>query len=187
MSETDYKFDQDLVERARRGEQASAQALIERHQERIHRLAYRLTGDSDVAADVAQDTFLRMLQHLHRIDDPKALTAWLMRTCTNLSRDRWRAVRNLVEFDEITHEPASDMAGPDGGAAAQMSERIQLALMELPHRYREAFVLRHVEELTHEQMCAELELSLSAVKVRIHRACRMLRELLPEYGACDPS
>jgi RNA polymerase sigma-70 factor, ECF subfamily len=183
LDDIDFSYDRQLVEGAREGDRQAARELIERHQQRVHRLAYRLTGDLEAAGDIAQETFLRLLNNLEHINDPQALSGWLTRTSTNLARDRWRSQRDTVEFDETFHQDGSDRGSPgDRVASAQMSEHIQRALMELPHRYREAFILRHVEELTHEQMCAELAIGLSAVKVRIHRACLMLRELLPEYG-----
>lgn len=182
VQDFDFAQDERLVARARDGEDAAARQLVERHQERVYRIAYRLTGDVEVARDIAQDVFLRLLQNLHRIDDGRALTRWLTRTTTNRTRDRWRSQKDTVEFDERLHDSgAPTKAAVDEAASTQMGERIQAALMELPHRYREAFVLRHVEEMSHEEMCAELGLGLSAVKVRIHRACHMLRALLPEY------
>ncbi len=187
MHDIDFSIDRRLVELAREGDGGAAHELIERHQERVYRLAYRLTGQADTAADIAQDTFLRLLQNLASINDGQALIRWLTRTATNIARDRWRSRRDTVEFDEALYD--DDMARDitdDAAASAQMGERIQRGLMELPHRYREAFILRHVEDLTHEEMCAQLGLSLSVVKVRIHRACRMLRALLPEYEGDGP-
>ena len=187
MRDIDFSYDRPLVERAREGDDQAARELIERHQDRVFRLAYRLTGETEAAADITQDTFLRLLQHLGRIEDGQALIGWLTRTSTNLARDRWRSRRDTVEFDDTFHDDGAVRSGPgEDAASGQMGERIQRALMELPHRYREAFVLRHVEDLTHEQMCDQLGIGLSAVKVRVHRACRMLRELLPEYDENEP-
>jgi RNA polymerase sigma-70 factor (ECF subfamily) len=186
VQDRDFSYDQRLVERAREGDDRAARELVERHQERVYRLAYRLCGDADAAQDISQDVFLRLLRNLRRLDDGRALFRWLTRTTTNVVRDRWRTRRETVEFDEGLHDDPHGAQGRRPGpgeeaAQAQMGERIQRALTDLPHRYREAFVLRHVEEMSHEEMCDELGLGLSAVKVRIHRACRMLRELLPEY------
>lgn len=182
VDDLDFEWDRRLVERARDGDAEAARQIVERHQARVYRLAYRLVGDAEVAQDLAQDTFLRVLRRLHRIEDGTALTSFLTRTATNLARDHWRRRRDTVEFDEGDH---GDVDGPDparDAASAQIGERVQRALMAMPHLYREAFVLRHVQELSHEEMCAQLGIGLSAVKVRIHRACRMLRDLLPEYG-----
>lgn len=182
LDDLDYTQDRRLVERARDGDQAAAQQIVERHQDRVYRLAYRLTGDVEAAHDIAQDVFLRTLQSLGRIHDPQALTRWLTRTTTNLAHDRWRGRRDTVEFNEdVYHAPTPQRGPSEQTASVELGERIQQALMELPHGYREAFVLRHVEQMSHEEMCDELDIGLSAVKVRIHRACRMLRKLLPEY------
>ncbi|MDP6016167.1 MAG: RNA polymerase sigma factor [Candidatus Latescibacteria bacterium] len=180
MQDTDFTYDKQLVRRAGDGDEEASRELVERHQDRVYRLSYRLTGDVEAARDITQDTFLRLLQNLRRIEDGQALTRWLTRTATNLTRDRWRTRRDTVEFDD-SFEEGSRSSSSHLVEDAQLGERIQRALMELPHRYREAFVLRHVEDLSHEQMCDQLGIGLSAVKVRIHRACHMLRELLPEY------
>ena len=79
--------------------------------------------------------------------------------------------------------PENVAAGPDPTQRVERREletRIQAALMELPPVYREAFVLKHVDELSHAEMCDLLGISRAAVKVRIHRACQMLRTLLTE-------
>lgn len=181
VDELDFEWDRRLVERARDGDADATRQLVERHQARVYRLAYRLMGDAEAAQDLTQDTFLRVLRGLHRIEDGTALTRWLTRTATNLARDLWRRRRDTVEFDDGAF--GDDGEDPARQAAnAQIGERIQRALMALPYRYREAFVLRHVQEMSHEEMCAQLGIGLSAVKVRIHRACRMLRDLLPEYA-----
>ncbi|HJP31205.1 MAG TPA: RNA polymerase sigma factor [Candidatus Latescibacteria bacterium] len=180
LQDTDFTYDKQLVRRAGDGDEEASRELVERHQDRVYRLSYRLTGDVEAARDITQDTFLRLLQNLRRIEDGQALTRWLTRTATNLTRDRWRTRRDTVEFDD-SFEEGSRSSSSHLVEDAQLGERIQRALMELPHRYREAFVLRHVEDLSHEQMCDQLGIGLSAVKVRIHRACHMLRELLPEY------
>ncbi|MBT3345881.1 MAG: RNA polymerase sigma factor [Gemmatimonadetes bacterium] len=178
----DFSEDARLIAAVGDGSLGAAEQLVERHQERIYRLAYRLTGDPDVAADIAQETFLRALQSLDRIADGRAFTQWLSRTATNLARDRWRSRRDWVALEDEQADWQVGRPTPQRDAeSAQTGERIQAALMELPHRYREAFVLRHVEQMSHDEMCDELGISLSAVKVRIHRACGMMRDLLPEY------
>lgn len=158
------------------------QRIAERHQDRLYRLAYRLAGDVELAQDLVQDTFLKAFENLHRLRDGQALSHWLCQIATNLARDRWRTRKEVVPFDEEDeHLPGSPSDPTREVESRELGERIQQALMELPHPYREAFLLRYVEEMSHEEISGVLGIGLSAVKVRIHRACRMLRQLLPDY------
>jgi RNA polymerase sigma-70 factor (ECF subfamily) len=157
--------------------------IVEAHQERIYRLIYRLVGDVETAQDLTQETFLKALENIGTLDEGRALHRWLSQIAANLVRDRWRTRKELIEFDE--GNPAFSHPGDDPGEgleAQEMGERIQQALMELPHTYREVFLLRHVEEMSYEEIGEALDLGISAAKVRVHRARKMLRELLPEYG-----
>jgi len=184
MQTLDYERDRLLVRRAARSDADAMRQLVERHQERIYRLVYRLVGHVETAQDLTQETFLRALENVGSLEDGRTLHRWLSQIATNLVRDLWRKRRDVVEFDEEdSSSPAEDGLPDQEVAAWEAGERIQAALMELPHTYREAFLLRHVEEMSYEEISEALDLGISAVKVRVHRARRMLRELLPEYDS----
>jgi RNA polymerase sigma-70 factor (ECF subfamily) len=183
MSTLNFAEDRALVEKAIRFDRLAMQQIVERHQERVYRLAYRLAGDIETARDVAQETFLKAFENLRGMRDGQALSQWLCQIATNLIRDRWKGRKETVQFDE--EDPRLPGATSDPGReleAREVADRIQTALMALPAIYREAFVLRYVEELGCEEISGLLGVKLSAVKVRIHRACRMLRKLLPEFA-----
>lgn len=172
------------MQKAIQSDRLAMQQIVERHQDRVYRLAYRLAGDAEVAQDVAQETFLKAFENLRHMRDGQALSQWLCQIATNLIRDRWKAWKETIQFDEedcrlscATSDPSREVE------SREIAERVQTALMGLPAIYREAFVLRYVEEMGHEEISSLLGVKLSAVKVRIHRACRMLRKLLPDFGA----
>ncbi len=186
MGALDYERDHQLVRRAVRADRKAMRQIVERHQDRVYRLIYRMVGDVEVAQDLTQETFLKALQKLDGLHQGQALHRWLSQVATNLVRDLWRTRKERkehVEFDESTLNVASPFPHPGRDAESrQAGERIQAALMELPLTYREAFLLRYVEEMSYEEMGEALDLGISAAKVRVHRARKMLRDLLPEYA-----
>lgn len=183
MGALDYEGDHQLVRRAVRADRVAMRQIVERHQERVYRLIYRMVGNVDVAQDLTQETFLKALQKLDGLHQGQALHRWLSQVATNLVRDLWRTRKEHVEFDESTLNLVSPFPHPGRDAESrQTGERIQAALMELPLTYREAFLLRYVEEMSYEEIGETLDLGLSAAKVRVHRARKMLRGLLPEYA-----
>lgn len=184
MSTLNFAEDRALVQKAIQSDRLAMQQIVERHQDRVYRLAYRLAGDVEMAQDVAQETFLKAFENLHGMRDGQALSQWLCQIATNLIRDRWRAWKETVQFDEEDSNLPSPAPDPSREVESrEIAERIQTALMDLPAIYREAFVLRYVEEMGHEEISSLLGVKLSAVKLRIHRACKMLRKLLPDFGA----
>lgn len=184
MDTLDYDRDRQLVARAARADRGALHQIVERYQGRVYRLVYRMVGDVEVARDLTQETFLRALERMDGLQDGRALHRWLSQVATNLVRDLWRTRKDVVGFDESDPRLTPAFPLPSHQAEArETGERIQAALMRLPLVYRQAFVLRHVEELEYEEISAALEIGIAALKVRVHRACRMLRQLLPEYTA----
>lgn len=184
MQAPDYERDGQLVRGAAGGDRTATRQLVERHQDRVYRLIYRMVGDIETAQDLTQETFLKALANLDGLDQGQALHRWLSLVATNLVRDLWRTRKDVVEFDEADLTLASSASRQSRDAEArEAGERIQAALMELPMAYREAFLLRHVEEMSYDEISMALDVGISAVKVRVHRARKMLRDLLPEYAA----
>jgi RNA polymerase sigma-70 factor (ECF subfamily) len=148
------------------------------HQHRIYALSYALTGNRMDAEEVAQDTFLRAYRALvtytpERVRDLKQ-RAWLHQIAVNVVRNRHRGVRpRLVELNGS--EPDHG-AGPEEGAIrrAEMDE-LAARVACLPPRYREAVVLRHVQELSYAEVAAALGQPLGTVKANVHRGLKMLR------------
>jgi RNA polymerase sigma-70 factor (ECF subfamily) len=152
--------------------------MVGEHQHRIYALSYALTGNRMDAEEVAQDTFLRAYRALvtytpERVRDLKQ-RAWLHQIAVNVVRNRHRGVRpRLVELNGS--EPDHG-AGPEEGAIrrAEMDE-LAARVACLPPRYREAVVLRHVQELSYAEVAAALGQPLGTVKANVHRGLKMLR------------
>ena len=152
--------------------------LVRDHQHRIYALGLALTGNRHDAEDVAQDTFVRAYRALgtyppERIRDLKQ-KAWLHQIAVNVVRNRVRGARpRLVELNGS--EP-SHATGPEEDVMrkAEMDE-LAARVACLPARYREAVVLRHVQELSYAEMADALGQPVGTVKSNVHRGLQMLR------------
>lgn len=185
--------DEALAARAAAGDEPAFEDLVKRYQGRVFRLAWRLTGNEGDAADVLQDTFLQVYRKLGSFRGDSRFGTWLYRVATNaaLMHRRARSRRPSESLEGFL--PCFDGSGVHAatpaelGAAAHVEERLDrrrlaekalAALDRLPDLYREAFVLRDLEELTTAQVADVLGLEPATVRQRVHRARMMLRGYL---------
>jgi RNA polymerase sigma-70 factor (ECF subfamily) len=152
--------------------------MVHEHQHRVYALSYALTGNRMDAEEVAQDTFLRAYRALisyspDRVRELKQ-RAWLHQIAVNVVRNRHRGARpRLVELNGS--EPDHG-AGPEEGAMrrAEMDD-LAARVACLPPRYREAVVLRHVQELSYAEVADALGQPVGTVKANVHRGLKLLR------------
>lgn len=172
--------DAELVDRARAGDDAAFAHIVARYRDRYARYALHMLGTPAEAEDVLQDTFVRAHRSLARCDDPSRFDAWLfsilINRCRTAGARRRRREQVLVRDDEalvaaVEEHPAE---------RAAWREEIRVALAKLPADQREAFLLKYVEELSYDEMAAVTGAGVSALKMRVKRACERLRELLRE-------
>ncbi|HLG73896.1 MAG TPA: RNA polymerase sigma factor [Chloroflexota bacterium] len=158
--------------------------LVETYQDALYRFGLRLTGNSHDAEEVAQDAFVRAFRWLLANSPPGEgqLKAWLYQVTLNVFRNRVRKPK----LPTAALDAAELVRGDDGlepaTAAAAAETRAELAqvLSRLPLRYREAVVLRHVEDLTYPEMAAVLARPEGTVKSDVHRGLGLLRAALAE-------
>jgi RNA polymerase sigma-70 factor (ECF subfamily) len=150
--------------------------LVRRYQDAFFRFATRMLGSRDDADDALQSAFLRAYRKLAECNDPARFGAWLhqivVNECRTLAARRDRRERRLVR-----DAPIDAMAAPTLAEMRDMEE-VQQALLQLDAQQREAFVLKHVEELSYEEMAVLTGDSVSALKMRVKRACDRLRVML---------
>ena len=155
--------------------------VAERYGPRIHRIAYRLTGDPDDAADLTQDVFVRVYRNLHRYR-PGTFDGWLYRITKNLFLDMVRRrgrLRTQPLGEEEWQVPPSVEPGPaDVVERRTLEDRLESGLAELSPEFRLAIVLCDVEGLTYEEIAESTGWPLGTVRSRIHRARRQLRDHL---------
>lgn len=175
-SSADVRADELLAIRCQLGERDAFDALITRWHEPIWRYLRRLTDSDDAAADLAQDTWLKVMRGIASLREPASLRPWLFGIARRVAMDRLRrqytrAENGDAELDEL---PAMTQdADLESGLAA-----LEAGLDELPLRERETLALFYLRELTIEQIAALLEMPAGTVKSRLFRARRLLRTQL---------
>jgi RNA polymerase sigma-70 factor (ECF subfamily) len=166
-------------------------ALVEEHSRMVFRLAYRVTGNEQDAEDVVQDAFLKAYNHFGRFDSRASFATWIHRIATNCSIDllRRRSRRmgwggsggGLQAEDLPSHHP-----GPEARARGlEVEATVAQALDSLSPNERAAFVLRHVEGLSTEEIAAALSLRTNAAKQTVFRAVHKLRRRLAPLLEAD--
>jgi len=163
--------------------------IVERHSDRVYRLAYRLTGNRHDAEDLTQDVFVRVFRSLHTYT-PGTFEGWLHRVTTNLFLDQARR-RQRIRFDALPEDNDNRLPGRVGSPesttmAHQFDDDVEAALASLPVDFRVAVVLCDVEGLSYEEIADILDVKLGTVRSRIHRGRAALRrELAHRAPAAD--
>jgi RNA polymerase sigma-70 factor (ECF subfamily) len=171
-----------LVAAARGGDQEAFEQLVRETYADTYTLAYRLTGNEEDARDVVQESYLRAYRGLDRFRGDAQFSTWLYRitaNCANthLGRRSRRRTDHLAD-DVVLADPDPEVDPSARADATLLRDRLEVALDRLPPKLRAVVVLRDVYDLPHEAIAAELGISESAAKVRLHRARKKLREQL---------
>jgi RNA polymerase sigma-70 factor, ECF subfamily len=185
--------DSELLQFAREGDATAFETLIRRHDRFLYRVARSILLDDFEAEDVVQETFLKAFKGLVNFRGEASLSTWLTRIALNEALGRKRRRRNTVSLEAIQHrtnaeiEPSPIMApvhDPELSAAQnQIRKLLERAIDRLPDSLRTVFVMRDVEELSTAETAQRLGLGVPTVKTRLHRARRMLREVLGDQIA----
>lgn len=173
-----------IVERVLRGDVEAFAVLVARYRDRYARYALHMLGNREDAEEALQDAFTRAYRSLGRCDDPERFAAWLFRILVNRCRTvgarRGRRSRTFVADDGAILGAAVDHPAERGA----WREEIDRALEQLRPEQREAFLLKYVEDLGYDEMSKLTGVGVSALKMRVMRACDRLREMLSEvYSA----
>jgi RNA polymerase sigma factor (sigma-70 family) len=171
-----------LVERAQQRDAAAFWLIIKRHNQRLYRVARAVLDDETEAQDVLQETYIHAFMHLSEFRAEARLSTWLTRIALNEALGRRRQRRPTVDVKAIKAMPApfsAHKADPEQAAAlAEVRRLLERAVDGLPEHFRIVFVMRDVEEMSTEETALLLGLRPQTVKTRLHRARRLLREVL---------
>lgn len=184
--------DADVVVLAQRGRETAFRELIRRYERPVFSLIYRMVRDSTVAEDLAQDSFIKVLNHLDKYRPEFKFSSWLFKIANNVAIDHLR--RRQLDTVSIDGSPNASTAAEaeatsfelsdgrenalDELAARELGTAIERAIGQLRPDYRNCIMLRHVEGRSYEEIAATLDLPLGTVKTYIHRARQELREAL---------
>ena len=184
--------DADVARLAQQGKEAAFRELVRRYERPVFSLVFRMVRDSATAEDLAQDTFIKVLNHIDKYRPEFKFSSWLFKIANNVAIDHLRRRQlDTISMDgspnaatasdiEATSFDIADHAETalDAMEAKELGSSIERAIGALRPEYRSCIMLRHVEGRSYEEIAATLDLPLGTVKTYIHRARHQLRESL---------
>ncbi|MEO6446487.1 MAG: sigma-70 family RNA polymerase sigma factor [Gemmatimonadaceae bacterium] len=184
--------DADLVALAQAGRESAYRELVQRYERPVFSLIFRMVRDREMAEDLSQETFIKVLNHIDRYRPEFKLSSWLFKIANNVAIDFLRKRQlKTVSIDGSPHAASAaeieatsfDVAARQESAldemeAKELGSSIERAIEQLRPEYRACIMLRHVEGRSYEEIAATLDLPLGTVKTYIHRARHQLREAL---------
>jgi RNA polymerase sigma-70 factor (ECF subfamily) len=169
------------VAQAQQGSDEAFTQLVETYQTHVYNLCYRMLGEAEAAEDAAQETFLRAYQHLHRYDRKRPFGTWLLSIAAHYCIDRLRRRKfTMSSIDQDEDEggfelPDTDRPSPESEAIyGEQRQQMQAVLKRLDSVDRAAIIMRYWHDCSEVEIAESLNLTVSAVKSRLHRARRTL-------------
>jgi len=177
----DSTTDELLMLRVRDGEVEKLGVLYERHRTPLFSFFVRLTGNAQAGEDLVHDVFLRMLKYRHTFETGNRFTPWMYQVARNAHFDSWRKRQREVSLEEAGTDEREALPSPDPAPdvklkQAQEVKLLQMALAGLPLGSKEVLVLSRFQNLKYEEIAGILDCGVGAVKMRVHRALKELRE-----------
>lgn len=189
MSDTPPDADILAMQRLAAGDDLALNEIMSRWRDKVAAFLKRMTGDHDVAVDLAQETFVRLYQHCGTYSPSAAFPTYLFRIAANLGRNhhRWRSSHPSVAVGD-KERPGSEAPDLQFSPSADMDHRerlhaIEAAIGALPTDQREAMLLFTYEDMSYAQIAEAAHCSSKAVETRIYHARQMLRSLLKDFDA----
>ncbi len=189
--------DDELVRRLRAGDESAYETLLQRFQQPVYNLAFRLLNDPGDAGDVVQEVFLKIFRNVTHFRRQSSLKTWIYRITVNEAHNqrRWffRHRSREVGLDDEPQQvrtrnvPDSERSPFDYTFDREKHELIENALARINPLFREAVVLRDVEDLSYDEIAEVLQISLGTVKSRILRGREALREELTARLEPEPA
>ena len=163
------------------GDPAAERKLYDTYVDQVWRMTYRFAGDSDRAADWAQETFVRVFQRLRDFRGESRLGTWIGAIAVSVSLGGLRKTRRHAQREAPLDEGHA-VAAPSRRIEADLAERLNRAIEGLAEGYRSVFVLHDVEGYTHEEIGKMLDVTPGTSKAQLHRARARLRETLSAFA-----
>tara|TARA_Y100000768_G_scaffold162420_1_gene121494 strand:- start:275 stop:859 length:585 start_codon:yes stop_codon:yes gene_type:complete len=174
----------ELVRKSQLGEKDAFEQLVIRHQELVFSLAYKLTGNREMANDVAQEAFIRAWKAIEKFRGDSTFSTWIYRITVNTAWTlRKKARKHNTLNIEDTYEPIviDEKKDPELVAInSDLSSVLINALDKIPIEQRIIVELKNIEGRSHKEIADYLDISVTAAKVRLHRAHQRLRQILEE-------
>jgi len=169
-----------LVGRVLGGDPAAERALYDANVNRVYRLAHRMIGDSDLAEEYTQETFIRVFDKLGDFRGDAALSTWITSVAISVIYNGMRKLKRQRER-ERSLDDAQAMAAPRREAEPDLKTRLATAIDRLPEGYRMVFLMHDVEGFTHEEIAESLGVQEGTSKAQLSRARARLRTALADF------
>ena len=173
----DQKNEVEIVARVLKGERQAYALLIEEYKSPVYNLAYRMTGNSEDADDLTQETFIRAYQYLWRYDTRRKFFTWLYTLALNLIRTHLKKNKYNKSSEELSAHLLADK-NPSPETKLIDTQEISVCLFRLEYESRALLIMKFQQGLTFEEIAQITGKSLSAVKMSIYRGLEKLKELL---------
>ncbi len=178
LPEEQADADQAVIDRVLAGDRNAFGILIQRYSDPLYRHAVGMTGSPDVAEDILQVSFIKAYNHLSEVRG--RFDAWVFRIVANGCKDWLKNIRRTHLSYEEDDQPSGYENPEEELDRGELRSDLDLALSALPASLREAFVMKHVEGRSYEEMAELLDTTVGALKMRVHRAREALQALLEE-------
>jgi len=176
-----------LVAASKQGDQDAFAQLVQRYQRRIFNLVFRILQQYDEATEITQETFLAAWQGLPSFRVDARFPTWLYRIAYNCSlkqlehRRRDRALQAAIQAEQVLQHVDDSMRADTELEAHDRQTMIQEQISNLPAKYRIVLVLRHLQEMTYEEMAEALTMPIGTIKTHLFRARNLLKERLEAF------
>jgi RNA polymerase sigma-70 factor, ECF subfamily len=168
--------DDEIIAAVLAGDRESYGILVRKYSDALYRHALGMTGSPDVAEDILQVSFIKAYQHLGEVRG--RFDAWLFRILANGCKDWLKNIRRTHLSYEEDDQPSHYTTPEEDLDRGQLRDDLDRALGALPATLREAFVMKHVEGRSYEEMAELLTTTVGALKMRVHRAREALQRQL---------
>ena len=168
------------MQQVRNGDARKLGLLFERYQTPLFNFYLRMTGDRASSEDLVQDVFLRILRYRHTYQDGTAFCTWMYQIARNARFDHFRKRRAEVALDGTDEIGSPAPSAADDLESKQEAALVHRALARLPHEKREVLVLSRFQNMKYDEIARILDCEVGAVKVRVYRALRDLRQIYSE-------
>lgn len=188
---TEKEIDYQLMRSIQNGDMVAFNGMVDRYKDRLMNVIGRMLSSTEEAEDIVQETFIRVYQHRQSFNFQHCFSTWIYTIGLNLARNELRKRKKYKYYD------ISEMQGNEKEFAiepklpSRLPELLKTAISSLPDKYRTAFMLRDVQEMSYEEVAQVLSVPLGTVKSRVNRARMMLRDKLQprmeDYNALSKS
>ncbi|MCL4478059.1 MAG: sigma-70 family RNA polymerase sigma factor [Deltaproteobacteria bacterium] len=185
LKQDSSKTDEELISLCKAGDKKFYHVLVERYKDMIYNLISRYTKNPDIADEITQETFVKAWKAINSFEGRSKFSTWLITIAVNRVKDELKYKKRFttLEFDSISnnnpYESSNDMRGPEEMVMNnELGAQLKSAINNLPGIYKEAFLLRHVELLSYDEISDITNTSSETVKVRVFRARDMLKKIL---------